>query len=107
MSKPTDAFQGRMEEDVKELQFLRTVFYRPALLMCNRSETRVMERVARGLAWVVDKRERFSVPTSKLAKIMVSNSLRAGENCEVIEQAEIVRMGSEFSCNTEGSILPK
>ena len=83
------------------------MFYRPALLMCNRTETRVLDRMARGLAWAVDRRERFSVPTSKLAKIMVSNSLRAGENCEVIEHAEIVRMGSEFDCNTQGGVLPK
>lgn len=84
------------------------MFYRPALLMCNRNETRVLDRMARGLAWLVDsRRERFSVPTSKLAKIMVSNSLRAGENCEVIEHAEIVRMGSELSCNAQGGVLPK
>ena len=80
------------------------MFYRPALLMCNRNETRVLDRMARGLAWLVDsRRERFSVPTSKLAKIMVSNSLRAGENCEVIEHAEIVRMGSELSGGGPGA----
>ena len=92
---------------MRELQFLRTVFYRPALLVCNRAETRLLDRVARGVAWAVDRRERFSVSTSKLAKIMVSNSLRAGENCEVIEHAEIVRMGSEFSLNAGGGLLPK
>ena len=77
---------------------MRTVFYRPALLVCNRAETRLLDRVARGVAWAVDRRERFSVPTSKLAKIMVRNSLRAaGESCEVIEHAEIGRLASELN----------
>ena len=83
---------------MRQLQFLRTVFYRPALLLCNRAEPRVFDRVARGVAWLVDRRERFSVPTSTLARIMVRNSLRAaGENCEVVEHAEIGRMASELN----------
>ena len=69
--------QGKAEEAVKALDFERTCVYRPGLLMCDRQESRAGEKLFRCLAGAVDKSEKYSIPTEKVAKAMLVNSLRS------------------------------
>ena len=70
-------FQGKAEEAVKALDFERTCVYRPGLLMCERQESRAGEKLFQCLAGAVDKSEKYSIPTEKVAKAMLVNSLRS------------------------------
>ena len=69
--------QGKAEDAVKALGFERTCVYRPGLLMCDREEPRAGEKLMRALAGAVDRSEKYSMSTAKVAKAMLVNSLRS------------------------------
>jgi len=64
--------KGQVEEEIQELGFERYSIYRPAVLMCNRTEGRLGEKILRGLM-NLDFMHLASVQTSAVAKSMVSN----------------------------------
>ncbi len=77
------------------------MIYRPGLLMCARAEPRTFERVARGIAYLIDRSERFSVSADRLAAAAVAYSLKSppagAEKVEVFEHHEIVAMVRELA----------
>ena len=76
--------------------FDRVGIYRPGLLMCDREEPRAGERLFRSIAGAVDKGERWSISTEKLANVMLSNSLREGvDKVSTLEHGDIVSAGTE------------
>ncbi|KAK2705669.1 hypothetical protein QYM36_015896 [Artemia franciscana] len=84
--------KGRVEEDLKILEFPRLCIYRPGLLICQREESRPLEAITRALSKFADFNYWWSIPTSMVAKAMVANSLKEGKSVELLEQSDIIKL---------------
>lgn len=70
--------KGEAEEGLKDIKFERLTIYRPGLLMCDRTESRPMESIARFCFTPIAKLFPTvgSISTEKLAKAMINISLK-------------------------------
>ena len=64
------------------MEFDRLVIYRPAILLCNRTERRVIESVLQRICNIFDKRGRVSIETEVVAKAMADTALL--QECEKV-----------------------
>lgn len=89
--------KGKAEEAVKAMDFKRVSIYRPGLLITERSERRTLEGAAQCLAGFLDRGNKASISTEKLAKAMVFNALNKTiqEKHETLEHADILRVVNE------------
>lgn len=92
--------KGEVEEQVTELEFPRLSIYRPALLLCDRNESRPLEKVAQIVVRGFDWRNKISIPTETVACAMIANTLdsqtsnKAEEKkVEILENVDILRLG--------------
>lgn len=85
--------KGRTEEDLKALGLPRLSIYRPGVLMCDRGEKRVVERMSRFFLTplAVLAPTVMTIPTTTLGKAMVLNSVFGGTEggVETVENAAI------------------
>ncbi|KAJ2785216.1 Oxidoreductase htatip2 [Coemansia javaensis] len=73
--------KGEVDAEVAAMGFPRASIFRPAMLLCRREESRIMERIA---AFVVPALnfampDKLAIPTSTVAWAMVSDALKTGE----------------------------
>merc|ERR550517_842877 len=87
--------KGKAEEAVKALGFPRLTIYRPGLLICPRSEQRLVEGAMQWLAQKADQSSRGSVPTSVVARAMLRSSLKKEGEGGILEHKDIVTLGKE------------
>nr|XP_027237928.1 oxidoreductase HTATIP2-like [Penaeus vannamei] len=92
--------KGEVENMVTELNFPRLSIYRPSLLLCDRQESRPMEKIAQIVLRGFDWRNKISIGTDTVASAMVANTLeqqtseKAEETkVEILENADILRLG--------------
>ncbi|XP_068248417.1 oxidoreductase HTATIP2-like [Palaemon carinicauda] len=92
--------KGETEELVKEINFPHLSIYRPALLLCDRGESRPLEKIAQIVVRGFDWRNKISVPTYTVANAMIANTLdsqatdKAEEKrVEILENTDILRLG--------------
>ncbi|KAG7172707.1 oxidoreductase HTATIP2-like isoform X2 [Homarus americanus] len=92
--------KGEAEELVKELNFPRLSIYRPSLLLCDREESRPLEKVAQIVVRGFDWRNKISIGTDTVASAMISNTLEPQSptkseepKVEILENTDILRLG--------------
>ncbi|XP_064118626.1 oxidoreductase HTATIP2-like isoform X1 [Macrobrachium nipponense] len=92
--------KGETEDLVKEVGFPRLSIYRPALLLCDREESRPLEKIAQIVVRGFDWRNKISIPTYTVANAMVANTLDSQATVkseetkvEIFENNDILRLG--------------
>lgn len=92
--------KGEAESMVTELNFPRLSIFRPALLLCEREETRPVEKIAQVVVRGFDWRNKISIGTDTVARAMVINALEPqsptkSEECkvEIFQNTDILRLG--------------
>eukprot|EP00922_Rhytidocystis_sp_ex-Travisia-forbesii_P072321 GHVS01107827.1.p1 GENE.GHVS01107827.1~~GHVS01107827.1.p1 ORF type:complete len:162 (+),score=34.19 GHVS01107827.1:476-961(+) len=69
--------KGKLEDYIcSKINFSKLFIYRPALLLCDRQESRPAERLVRGLANLFDFGNKFSITTDDLAAVMVDTAIQ-------------------------------
>ncbi|HEV2131140.1 MAG TPA: oxidoreductase [Longimicrobiaceae bacterium] len=92
--------KGEVEEAVKALSFGSVVILRPSLLLGEREELRLGERLAEPVMRVVSPlmlgplRRYRPVPSRKVAAAMVRLAKEEGQGVRIVESDEIVRIAS-------------
>ncbi|CAG0919914.1 unnamed protein product [Notodromas monacha] len=87
--------KGLAEEHVKNLGFERFSIFRPGLLLCDRVESRPLEKIAQRFSKLVDFGKWYSVPVESVAKAMVISALKPQTNpVEIFSHADIVKLAS-------------
>ena len=87
--------KGQVEDKVTQLAFDRLSIYRPGLLLCERQERRILEKILQVVAQSLDRWEVLSIPTKSVAKAMVVNTFKSpklNEPVEILEHSEIVEL---------------
>ncbi|KAK7066550.1 hypothetical protein SK128_007392 [Halocaridina rubra] len=94
--------KGEAEDLVKELDFPYLGIYRPAVLLCDREESRPMEKCTQLLMRGFDWRNKLSVHTYTVACAMVASTLKtaASDNVgekkvDIFENKDILHLGME------------
>ncbi|XP_045591952.1 oxidoreductase HTATIP2 isoform X3 [Procambarus clarkii] len=92
--------KGEVEELVKDLNFPHLTIYRPSLLLCDREESRPLEKVAQIVVRGFDWRNKVSVGTDTVASAMIANTLESQTSAkseepkvEILENTDILRLG--------------
>ncbi|XP_071527372.1 oxidoreductase HTATIP2-like isoform X2 [Panulirus ornatus] len=92
--------KGEVETLVKELGFPRLTIYRPSVLLCDRQESRPLEKIAQIMLRGFDWRNKMSIGTDTVARAMVVNTLESQTSekseeakTEILENADILRLG--------------
>jgi len=86
--------KGQAEFDIEKLGFDRLSIYRPALLLCERQESRFLEKMARGFLGAIDFGSKMTVPTTTLAQAMMNNTFKLKEkSSEILENGDITWLG--------------
>ncbi|KAK8738562.1 hypothetical protein OTU49_003938 [Cherax quadricarinatus] len=92
--------KGEVEELVQKLNFPRLSIYRPSLLLCDREESRPLEKVAQIVVRGFDWRNKISVGTDTVASAMIANTLETQPSTkseeakvEILENTDILRLG--------------
>lgn len=88
--------KGEVENLVRAVGFDRCTILRPAVLLCNRQESRPMEWIAQQflsvVAWVFPTA--YSIPVKTVARAMVASVLQPGKGkVEVLENGDIHKLG--------------
>jgi len=84
--------KGRVEEAVKKLDFSSYYIYRPGLLITERQESRMGEKVLQWLATKIDTASNsWSVPVSMVARSMVVKSENSEPGNHILEHHDIVQ----------------
>lgn len=69
--------KGRIERDLEKLEFPCLAIFRPGFLLCERKESRALEKLgmffAKGINWCIPNR--IAIPTETVAKAMVKDSI--------------------------------
>ena len=86
--------KGELEESIKQLDFERTVFLRPGLIMGNRTEPRLMESAFQSIVSLIGKMsskvmDSMGQDANIIAKAAVYSGIKA-INGEVVEKVWIV-----------------
>lgn len=93
--------KGQVEEALKVLHFDRASVYRPAVLMCDRQESRPGEAVARVMLKPISFLfpTAITIPVETLSRAMINNAIGPGEKFEVYENKAIHQLaGNASSC---------
>lgn len=103
---PYSRMKGEIEEDVKALNFDRTIILRPGLISGQREESRPLEAVARFFAGIAGKvnsslKDSWAQDSDVIAKAAVSAGLKAlegdvptgSEKVWVLDGSDIIRLG--------------
>ncbi|XP_053304635.1 oxidoreductase HTATIP2 [Spea bombifrons] len=88
--------KGEVEAEVEELDFERYSIFRPAVLLCDRQESRPAEWIARKMLAPVSYvfPTAFSVPVSTLVKAMLNNAVfQSDKKTELLENKAIHSLG--------------
>ncbi|NP_001089518.1 HIV-1 Tat interactive protein 2 L homeolog isoform X1 [Xenopus laevis] len=88
--------KGEVEAEVQELGFERYTIFRPAVLLCDRQESRPSEWFARKMLVPVSYMfpTAYSVPITTLVKAMVNNAVLPGDKkVELLENKAIHSLG--------------
>ncbi|XP_055343361.1 oxidoreductase HTATIP2-like [Paramacrobiotus metropolitanus] len=88
--------KGEAERDVAALNFPRCSLYRPAFLVCDRTESRPFETLfkyaIKPIEWLSPTL--ISIPTSLLAKGMIANAFIPGQKgVEIVDNKKIHELG--------------
>ncbi|KAH0628957.1 hypothetical protein JD844_010625 [Phrynosoma platyrhinos] len=97
-SLPSHSLQGEAEARVQAVGFDRCSIFRPAVLLCNRQESRPTEWVSKKVLGVVAHifPTAMTVPTVIVARAMVNNVVmpgKDGQKVEILENAAIHALG--------------
>lgn len=89
--------KGLVEERVSQLGFNRLSIYRPGLLLCEREERRLLEKVLQVIIGALDRWEILSIPTKSVAQAMLNNvflkNSKSNEpQIEILTHNEIVEL---------------
>jgi len=88
--------KGEAEAALSQMAFERLSIYRPGMLMCDREESRPMERIAQSLIKYTIQRiapQWLTTPTEVLARAMCYNTfLQNTSGTEIIENHDIFRL---------------
>ncbi|XP_057371983.1 oxidoreductase HTATIP2-like [Daphnia carinata] len=83
--------KGEVEEKVAEMEFDKLCIYRPGLLLCDRQESRVLEKVLQVTIGSVDRWRKVSIPTKAVAQAMVNCTLQpiSDKPVDILEHSQI------------------
>jgi len=88
--------KGLVEERVSQLGFNRLSIYRPGLLLCEREERRLLEKVLQVIIGALDRWEILSIPTKSVAQAMLNNVFKNSKSnepqIEILTHNEIVEL---------------
>ncbi len=88
--------KGLVEERVSQLGFNRLSIYRPGLLLCEREERRLLEKVLQVIIGTLDRWEILSIPTKSVAQAMLNNVFKNSKSnepqIEILTHNEIVEL---------------
>lgn len=88
--------KGEVDDEVQRLGFPRVSIYRPAMLECDRHESRPLERMGMLLLPVLKlvAPKSLAIPTSTVAWAMVSNTFTNADSTkpEIVSNAEMLDM---------------
>jgi len=85
--------KGQTEADVEKLGFDRLSIYRPALLLCDRQESRPLEKVAQSLLGTIDIGSKITIPTKTVAQAIMNSTFKMKEkSTEIFENADIWKL---------------
>ncbi|XP_069479578.1 oxidoreductase HTATIP2 isoform X2 [Ambystoma mexicanum] len=88
--------KGQVEAEVQELEFDRYTIFRPAVLMCDRQESRPAEWIARKFLGPISYifPTSLSVPVTTLARAMVNNAvIPSDQKVELLDNKAIHMLG--------------
>lgn len=88
-------FQGQVEAEIGDLDFERFSIYRPAVLMCDRSERRAGEAFVRALLKPMAAMSSSfgNCPTTVLARAMLNNALhQSDKKVELFNNQDIFKL---------------
>ncbi|CAL4108364.1 unnamed protein product [Meganyctiphanes norvegica] len=91
--------KGEIEELVSNMGLPRISIYRPSVLLCDREETRPLEKFSQVILRGFDWRNKWSIETETVARAMVCNTLeeqlpeKAGSSVEILDNMDILRLG--------------
>uniref|UniRef100_A0A674I228 Protein HTATIP2 n=1 Tax=Terrapene triunguis TaxID=2587831 RepID=A0A674I228_9SAUR len=95
---------GEAEVKIEELNFERCTIFKPALILCDREESRPLEWCARkilGCLSHVMSITALSVPISTLARAMVNNAvIPSDKKVELLENKDIHMIGNQDETKT-------
>ncbi|XP_005305393.1 oxidoreductase HTATIP2 [Chrysemys picta bellii] len=96
--------KGEAEVKIEELNFERCTIFKPALILCDREESRPLEWCARkilGCLSHVMSITALSVPISTLARAMVNNAvIPSDKKVELLENKDIHVIGNQDETKT-------
>nr|CAH0099106.1 unnamed protein product [Daphnia galeata] len=88
--------KGEVEEGVAQLGFEKLVIYRPGLLLCDRQESRPLEKILQFTIGSLDWWRKVSIPTNTVAHAMINCSLQTASNQQpvkiVLENTDIFNL---------------
>jgi len=89
--------KGITEEDVKAIGFKKLSIFRPAMLLCDRSETRAVEHLTKiilsPIAYVCPTF--ITIPVPKVAQALVKNAVLSQKPYQLLENAEIHHLADQ------------
>ncbi|CAM4685348.1 oxidoreductase HTATIP2 [Lepidochelys kempii] len=91
--------KGEAEVKIEELNFDHCTIFKPALILCDREESRPLEWCARKILGCLSHAmsiTALSVPVSTLARAMVNNAvIPSDKKVELLENKDIHRIGNQ------------
>ncbi|CAM4576732.1 unnamed protein product [Caretta caretta] len=95
---------GEAEVKIEELNFDHCTIFKPALILCDREESRPLEWCARKILGCLSHAmsiTALSVPVSTLARAMVNNAvIPSDKKVELLENKDIHRIGNQDETKT-------
>lgn len=89
--------KAEVEEKLSKMGFERVCIYRPAGIIKDKSEVSTTGESIGIFAWkILDPFQLISVETIVLGKVIVSNTFLESEPVQILENADILRLGKEF-----------
>ncbi|CAM4568067.1 unnamed protein product [Lepidochelys olivacea] len=96
--------KGEAEVKIEELNFDHCTIFKPALILCDREESRPLEWCARKILGCLSHAmsiTALSVPVSTLARAMVNNAvIPSDKKVELLENKDIHRIGNQDETKT-------
>ncbi|KAJ1673457.1 Oxidoreductase htatip2, partial [Spiromyces aspiralis] len=93
--------KGKVENEIKSMQFPRYSIFRPGMLTCKRQESRPLESIANSMLKIISPvlPWSLSVPTKSVAKAMVINACRKPSEVPIVEHIShklIINLAKEY-----------
>eukprot|EP00057_Strongylocentrotus_purpuratus_P034938 XP_797116.4 PREDICTED: oxidoreductase HTATIP2-like [Strongylocentrotus purpuratus] len=89
--------KGQTEEETAKLEFEKFTIYRPGMLMCDREEFRLGERLMRGLLKPVDLvcPGSFTNTTLSVAMAMIAMTVKPGDEAKMVLDGKAIYRASK------------